>query len=477
MAIVTKTYISKSNTIVKDSCVNTGLNPVIEINYGHMVTRGIIYFDHTKVQKLIEDKTYPDMSKLHHVLKMTNTASLNKPDIHRPCTSTYFNDIKDRATSFDLIFFLINKDWDCGKGFDYVKDMHKGEHIAYSQEASNWYQFRNYFKWNEEGIYSTDSLSKELDKFTAKNGNLSKIIIGYQHFDYGNENINFDLTETFNKFITNEIPNYGIGIAFAPSFEYVETKRSQYIGFFSQHTHSFFEPYVETTYDETIEDDRTNFYLDKDNRLYFYASVGNNSVNLDELPTCVLNGSQIASKQATKGVYYVDVNLSSDEYESDTMLYDTWTNIKYNGKQLKDVELSFATKSENDYFSFGLPKQDMDTEFIPSLYGIQDHEQIKRGDIRKVGIECRIPYTTSQLRSLEGIDYRLYVMEGVKEYDVIEWTKVERGYNENYILINTNELIPSRYYIDIRVHRNLELIHHPKLLQFDIINDVTDNLV
>lgn len=477
MAIVTKTYISKSNTIVKDSCVNVGLNPIIELNYGKMLTRGIIYFDHTKVQKLIEDKTYPDMSKLHHVLKMTNTASLNKLDIHRPCTSTYFKDIKDRATSFDVIFFLINKDWDCGKGFDYLKDMHKGEHIAYSQDASNWYQFKNYVKWNEEGIYSTDTLSKEFDKFSSKNGNLSKIIIGYQHFDYGNENLEFDLTETFNKFITNEIPNYGIGMAFAPSLEYAKTKRSQYIGFFSQHTHSFFEPYIETRYDETIEDDRTNFYLDKDNRLYFYAIVGNEYVNLDELPTCTINGSQNASKQATKGIYYVDVNLSSDEYETDTMLYDTWSNLKYKGKQLKDVELSFVTKSESDYFIFGLPKQDMDTEFIPSLYGIQDHEQIKRGDIRKVGIECRIPYTTNQLRSLEGIDYRLYVMEGVKEYDVIEWTKVERGYNENYILINTNELIPSRYYLDIRVHRNVELIHHPKLLQFDIINDVTDNLV
>ena len=477
MAIVTRTYLSKTNTIIKDSCANVGINPILEVNYGRMLTRGMLYFDHMKIKNMIDDKIYPDISKLRHVLKMTNVASLNKPDIHRPCTSIYFNDHKERATSFDLIFFLINKDWDNGRGFDYVKDMHKGEHRAYTQEGSNWYQFRNYFKWDEEGIYSTDTLSKEMDKFTSKKGNLSKIIIGYQHFDYGNENLEFDITDVFNKFVTGELPNYGIGIAFAPSFENLITDKSQYIGFFTQHTHSFFEPYVETTYDETIEDDRTNFYLDKDNKLYFYASVGGNYVNLDELPTCVINGSQIASKQATKGVYYVDINLSSDDYEYDTMLYDTWTNLKYNGKNLKDVELSFVTKASNDYFSFGLPTLDSDTDFVPSVYGIDDHEQIKRGDIRKVGIECRIPYTTNQLRSVEGIDYRLYVMEGLKQYDVVGWTKVERGYNENYLLINTNELIPSRYYIDLRVHRNLELINHPKVLQFDIINDVTDNLV
>ena len=107
MAIVTKTYISKSNTIVRESCVNIGANPILELNYGHMLTRGMIYFDHTKVKNMIEDKIYPDMSKLRHVLKMTNTASLNKPDIYRPCTSTYFNDNKERANSFDIILIYV----------------------------------------------------------------------------------------------------------------------------------------------------------------------------------------------------------------------------------------------------------------------------------------------------------------------------------------------------------------------------------
>jgi len=475
MAIVTKTYLSKSNTIVKDTCINVGLNPIIELLYGHLYTRGIIYFDHLKIKNMIEDKVYPDITKLRHVLKMTNTASLNKMDICKPCLSTCYSGVKERAVSFDLIFFLVNKEWDSGKGFDYEKDMYKGFDYSYSKDASNWYQYKNYFKWDEPGIYTNDTLSKEVDKFTSKKGNLSKIIIGMQHFDYGNENIEIDITEIFNKFITGEIPNYGLGIAFSPSFEQISTKIPHYVGFFTQHTNSFFEPYVETTYDETIEDDRVNFYLDKDNRLYFYASVGNNYVNLDELPTCTIKGAQIEVKQATKGIYYIDVNLSSSEYEEDTMLYDIWSNLKYKGKAINDVELSFVTKSSNKYFSFGLPKQEEETEFVPSVYGINQREEVKRGDIRKINIDCRIPYTSNQLRSVEGIDYRLYIMEGLKEYDVISWSKVERGYNENYLLLNTDDLIPSRYYLDLRVHKNLELIHHPKVLEFDIINDVTNN--
>ena len=52
MAIVTKTYITKSNTITKDQKNNLGLNPIVELNYGQMVTRGIIYFDHTIEQRM-----------------------------------------------------------------------------------------------------------------------------------------------------------------------------------------------------------------------------------------------------------------------------------------------------------------------------------------------------------------------------------------------------------------------------------------
>ena len=45
---------------------------------------------------------------------------------------------------------------------------------------------------------------------------------------------------------------------------------------------------------------------------------------------------------------------------------------------------------------------------------------------------------------------------------------------ENYFLVNTNELIPHRYHVDIRVRQNMELIYHRNMLEFDIVNDVTN---
>ena len=44
----------------------------MEINYGNMLSRGIIYFDHSKVKKMVEDKTYTDINKLKHILVNNN---------------------------------------------------------------------------------------------------------------------------------------------------------------------------------------------------------------------------------------------------------------------------------------------------------------------------------------------------------------------------------------------------------------------
>ena len=479
MAINTKTYISKSNTIVKDSNVNLSLNPIMELNYGDMLTRGIIYFDISKIKERVEDKTYPDITKLKHVLKMTNAASVNDRKINCYMPDSEYNKKKLRAVSFDLIFFLMPKNWDQGRGFDFTQDLYNIHGRGISDDGSTWYKYRNYCGWDEEGIYSTDTLSRELDKFTSLKGNQSEIIIGYQHFDKGNEPIEFDITDTVNKFITGELCNNGIGIAFSPLFEETTTDVSQYVGFFTQHTHSFFEPYVETTYDDYINDDRLNFYLNKKNKLYFYANVGGNSVNLDEMPIAEINGTYYTAKQTCKGAYYVEVELNDSEFEDNTMIYDTWSNIKYNGKEFPSVEMSFVVKNSAGYYSFGLPAGEeanttSTTKFTPYISGIDHQEKIRRGDIRKVTIECKVPYTSNKMYAVDNIEYRLYTKDGVREIDVIDYSKVERAYNSNYFLLDTNDLIPSRYYIDLKIKYDMEELYHRDMIEFDIVNDVTE---
>lgn len=481
--IVTRTFFDKANTIIRNNPSNIGINPVLELNYGPMLTRGLIHFDTSLIECRVKDGVYPDMSKLRHILHMTNAASFNVDMMTRDnsCLNTQYDGDKERAASFAIILFLIPEDWDSGRGFDYVTDVFNTNKRAVTTDGSNWYCSATKIPWlTGEGIYTTDKLSHELDLFTSKSGNQSKIIIAYERFDYGNENIDIDITETVNKFITGELPNYGIGIAFSPVYENFDSvELTQYVGFFTQHSHSYYQPYVQTTYDDRINDTRNRFVLDMENELYFYANVNGDFVNLDELPTCEIDGKSFVVEHVTRGVYRAKILLSSSEYEPDVMLYDHWSNLKYHNRNIPDVELEFVTLPSEIGFSFGsLPKSTdnrFNIEYEPSVYGIKDRERVLQGDIRKVNVECRVSYTSDVMSDVDGIDYRLYLDMDNKQIDVIGWTQVERDTNNSFFLLDTNGLVPScRYHIDMRVRKAGTIKIYPKLLTFDLVNNITD---
>lgn len=454
MALITRTFLSKTNTIVHNDKVNLGLNPIMELYYGSTFTRGLLYFDINNLKNLYIDKTYPDLTKLTHRLKMQNVGGIGT--LYKSKYNIYNN--AKRAKSFDLVFFLIDKEWDMGGGFDYQNDGFDTINKIYSTDGSNWFNANNTTLWNENGIMS--------------DFNIEKNIIAKQHFDIGNESIDVDLTDVINDMILEKIENYGIGIAFIQELESKELNELNYVGFFTNHTHTFFKPYIESIYNETIEDDRTNFYLNKNNKLYFYASVGENRVNLDELPICTLNGEEMAVKQATKGVYYIDVNFNSNEYETETMFYDIWHNLKYNKQTIPDQELYFTTKPYEQYFKFGLPYETKkNEEIIPVIYGVNHKENILQGDIRKVNIINKIPYTTKQQGKTYKMFYRLYANVSDSEINVINWQPINVSFNENYFLINTKELVEGNYHIDIKYIHNLNEIIHKDLCEFNIINN------
>lgn len=538
--MITKTYISKFSTIVSNSKTNTGINPISELVYGRnfIVSRALIYFDHRQVKKLMEDGIMPNMDKMKHTLYITNAGSTDFTQLHQCETSSINFSTKIRATSFDLIFFLIPKPWDRGKGFDYSKnylnyDFYSNKVIdatrLHSEDGCNWFQRMNGLKWDNgeldvldeetkeritedyldevgvdtvdelteeqkeelkkrledarepkysDGIYSNEKLSHEYDKFSAGE---PSIIIGRQHFDVGNENINLDITDTFNKFLTGELENYGLGIAYSPLLETTNSEYENYIGLLTDKTNTFFEPFVETRYSDVVSDDRANFVLNKDNRLYLYCTIGDTLEDLDYNPTVNIKNNDeevimegIESKKQSKGIYYIDLKLSKDDFEADTMLYDTWTNISYQGTILDDVELDFTLKSTPNFFNIGNSLEVSNVTFSPTVSGIKEKEQIKRGDVRKLIIAARPTYTTNTVQLVDNLDIRLYVKDGTREIDVIEWDGINKAFSENFYLIDTNILIPQRYYVDIRIRYGMNSIIHHDVLSFDIVDDLNN---
>lgn len=472
MGLYTRTYADKSNTIVRGSHANLSLNPVMELNYGRMLTRGLIHFPHERVASMIGRGVYNGTSHLKHTLKMTNAASVNDRKLNCMWDDSEHVSKRLRAASFDLILFLPPSPWDAGKGFDYRKDMYNTYGRGLSNEASTWYNRASHLKWDEEGIYTTDTLSKELDKFTSSTGNKSDIIVAYQHFDMGNEPLEIDVTDLFNSYITGERCNNGICIAFSPRFEEVEDKISQYVGFFTGHTNSFYEPYIETVSDDYILDDRQNFCQGRTNRLYLFSAIAGNPVNLDYIPSASINDVPYQVTHQTTGAYYIEVE--GDAFEEDTMYYDVWSGISINGHIQPDVEMSFVVKPSSSFLTLGQPSNASSADFTPYAYGINNREKIRRGDVRKVRIDCKIPYTSDQLRTDVTIQYRLYTNNGGRdEIDITGFLPLERENGTNFFLIDTESLIPSRYHVDIKTKRGYDIVTHKDIIQFDIVGDET----
>lgn len=456
--MVTRTYFEKNNTLIRNSNINTGRNPITELHYGGSVynldyTRFIFKFDETKLRGLYNDGVYPDINKMKHILRMTNTSCFDIELLNQDTIQG-----KGRTSSFDLIIFPLTQDWDEGTGYDYISCTYLNGEESFSDRPSNWVWARYGNFWSMgDGGYS---------------GNTNDVEIVRQHFDRGNENIEMDITTHVNNIITGDT-NYGFCLAFSDEIEKSPSEKLQYVGFFTRHTETFYEPHIETIYNEHINDSRDNFFVNKNNKLYLYVNDGGLPINLDNTPTVVVrdnNGDIFLSgntEHVTLGVYSFNIVVPRNaDYPDCTMFTDTWSNLMINGVQQPDVELEFVVK--NGGINIG------NTEEIPKEYGFSVHgvkrdEKINRGDTRKIIIKAKIPYTINQQDIIDKLEYRLYVKEGTNEYTVVDYQPIHKTFDQNYFLLDTDSLIPNKYWLDIKLVTNREVRTIKDIVAFHIV--------
>ena len=505
-------FLDKTNTITAGSLWNTGLNPILELNYGKEISRGLIHFDVNEIGSLIADGTFSDPQKLKCVLKMTNCASVDglpyDKEIHHRAAEPV-----ERATSFDLILFKLPQEFDAGKGFDYASDfwINANHSRAYKDMPSNWYYAQSVKPWKvdsdkmipdetgkidldathpsyfyqyvesgdtkvrvridlEGGIYSFDELVEEYDRYIS--GETDTIIVGSQHFDFGAENLEIDVT----KYVLDSLEsgeNFGLCLAYIPNLERTKVDVQQYVSFFTDLTNTFFHPYVECTYCDPIADDRANFCLGRKNRLYLYAYVDGNPVSLDEGITCTIDGKEYEVKCGGKGAYYVEITPDPCDFEVDTIHYDIWGGLALNGEPITDIEQEFVVNPMHNFLSVGSSSASKD-KTVPQISGINDAEDLERGEVREVVVDFRKEYTTNRRELLDGAEWRLYVKDANRELDVFEYQPVERAFLNNFFVINTEDLIPNDYYIDIKVNSGRETRYYKKVVRFRIVSNVTN---
>jgi hypothetical protein len=480
-----RSYFDKSNTLIYNSYTNTARNPIVELFYGRVnnlaqpigYSRYIFNIDLSKLTEKFLDYTISTgctkFNNISHTLRMKNTSFFDKELINDKTSQG-----RRRATSFDLILFRIpqNQPWDSGVGYDYYDfGVTNLNDRSFSQRPSNWFETLTISGWTTPGIYSnTNSVTGTGVNYTGLT------IIDTQHFEFGNEDIEFNMSNEINSILSGGTTGVtGYGIAFLPQVENISGMTENYsVGFFSPYTQTFYEPFLETSYDDLIDDDRNNFYGGVNNNLYLYVYENGNPINLDTLPTVDIldsNGDPVVGFTAlttclvTKGVY--KVTLSGFTSTSIPCLFsDVWKGLSINGTSLSKVENEFAVLETAGNYQIGTTTSNPKI-FGFSVSGIKQNEKVLNTDIRKVNLTIKQAYSSNSVLNPVECYYRIYVREGANtEVQVQDWTRVNKTPDGYYFVFDTTDKIPNEYFVDIKVITDKNVDTYKRELQFQIVN-------
>jgi hypothetical protein len=496
---ILRSYINKNNTIISNSYVNTGRNPVIELNFGASdlivpnfgYTRFIFDLDLSLLEENIASGVISTgcTSAMTHTLKMTNTSSFDNELLN-----SFMSNERRRATSFDLILWRIPKFsgatgepqyWDEGVGYDYsdfniaqnsanggISPLTYVDSRAYSTRPSNWYQTTTLSGWSQNGIYN--NRNQGVVNFSGLT------IVARQHFELGNEDLNMDMTAEINGILNGSITGVtGWGISYLPQIENITGLTESYsVAFFSRHTQTFYQPYLLTNYNDFVEDDRNLFLKNQENKLFLYVYQNGDFVNLDSDPyvriedrngTVVPGMASLTTCLKTKGIYEVTVPNGFANFPTPCVFYDVWSGLTINGQSIPNVTNQFTLQPYTSGIQIGSVSKEPEIYGF-DFYGILQNEKILSSDIRKVGVTIKKAYTGQQL--LLGVSgfYRVYVMEGTTEVQVQDWTPLNRTPNEYYFIFDMRDKIPNQYFVDIQVNTSGEKDTYKRQLTFSIVN-------
>ncbi len=216
-----------------------------------------------------------------------------------------------RPSSFDVVLRPVSSSWDEGLGQD-VDLVDNG--------------FANWDKRTSTAFWATpggDFLSSPTSSF---------------HFDTGTEDLEVDVTQIVQGWLSGTFPNNGIGVSLTASIEadslytdYYQKKFYSRSTFFSDRA-----PYVEVRAFDALRDDRVNMQWARSGTLYLYNLVGGAYQDLpgNFVTVSISDASGVltyltASRGAFPGIYSASVALPTGAYSagrpySGSLFFDSW---------------------------------------------------------------------------------------------------------------------------------------------------------
>jgi hypothetical protein len=83
-------------------------------------------------------------------------------------------------------------------------------------------------------------------------------------------------------------------------------------------------------------------------------------------------------------------------------------------------------------------------------------------------------FETNKIELIDNAEYRIYVKDGEREIDIFNYQPIEKGFLNYFFVIHTEDLIPNKYFIDIKVKIGREIKYYKEILKFKIVDNVTN---
>lgn len=211
-----------------------------------------------------------------------------------------------QPTSYDMTIKPISSSWDEGIGMD-----------------TSEYGDSGYANWEKRN---------SLDSWTTSGGDFLLSTTASAHFDTGFEDIDVDVTQIVNSWLSGTFPNYGLGVMMTASVEADSNYNDFYRKKFYSRQTSFSDraPYIEARVNDFKGDDRTNMQWSRTGSLYLYNVVG--GVFQDFTGDVVasisdLSGAlvHVTASRTSVGVYSASFAMQTGSY-SGSVFFDGWRN-------------------------------------------------------------------------------------------------------------------------------------------------------
>jgi len=458
-----RSYFEKQALLTRLQNTNASRNPIIELSYGGnesnsgltKISRYIFKPDLTDLQDKVTNKEIIQNNITSHKVVFKNVI---QPSEAKDLVGGKYMDAK-RGSGQNVIIYPLTQTFNEGTGFDILYNSYGTPSEELNTSTANWFNSQDNVTWNEYGTFSG---------ITASN------IIDSNYLEIGNEDLTFDITSYVNDVLFSGNTNYGLGICYSSITETMTAINRYVITFFSKYTQTYFEPYLETTYNQTINDDRNHFYLDGLNSLYLYCNTPIDTVNSVE----IYNDENILIqtipynniKQVEKNTYKIDLTIFSSDYPDYINFVDRWNYTIYPMQYSEDQIFTLYTK---DRFTRSSHNSE---SFHFSFTGLKEGEKISNSSNDKI-IEIRTKRLyNSEINDdhpISNIKYRIYTQQGDKtQLEVIPWSDVNKTSYNNHVKFDSSWLIPSTYYLEVKVVNEMGIEFTSQRIRFQIVSEL-----